>query len=132
MNAGNGSSVSSSMMVALVLSPSSPRGKKFLSIFAINSNKLIFVNSIHSLLSKCPCIQHLELSSTLFLYDQHVVDFSLFLGNLVSINLSGCWHLTVTTYFSLVRNYPSLSEINMEGTSVGKETTIRRHFGVYP
>jgi F-box and leucine-rich repeat protein 2/20 len=96
----------------------------------LDSNKPIFVNSIHSLLSKCPRIQRLELNSTNFLYDQHVVDFSLFLGNLVFINLNGCDHLTEITLFSLVGNCPSLSEIHMEDTSIGKESV--GHSGVYP
>jgi len=93
-------------------------------------NKPNFINSIHCMLSKCPCIQHLELRSTSFLTDQLVVEMCLFFGKLVSINLSGCLHLTETTLFSLVRNCPSISEIKMEGTSIGKNNL--EHSGVYP
>ncbi|XP_013451216.2 F-box/LRR-repeat protein 2 [Medicago truncatula] len=93
-------------------------------------NKPNFINSIHCMLSKCPCIQHLELRSTSFLTDQLVDEMCLFFGKLVSINLSGCHHLTETTLFSLVRNCPSISEIKMEGTSIGINTL--EHSGVYP
>ncbi|KEH25247.1 putative leucine-rich repeat domain, L domain-containing protein [Medicago truncatula] len=92
-------------------------------------NQTNFVNTIHRLLSKSPCIQHLELCHITSLNDQHVVDFSLFLGNLVSINLCG-GYLTETTFFSLVRNCPLLTEIKMENTCIGKETV--GHSGVYP
>jgi hypothetical protein len=53
-------------------------------------NKANFINSFSRMLSQLQCIQHLELCSTYFLNDQHVVDFSLFLGNMVSINLNKC------------------------------------------
>jgi len=95
-----------------------------------NNNQTNFVNTIHRLISKHPCIQHLELRGNYFLNDQHVVDFSLFLGNLVSINLSDCLCLAETTLFSLVRNCPLLSEIKMEGTHIGKGTV--GYSGVYP
>jgi hypothetical protein len=51
--------------------------------------------------------------------DHDVVELSLFLGDLVSINLSECSMLTYSTMFALVRNYPSLSEAKMEHTSLG-------------
>jgi len=39
------------------------------------------------LLSKCRCIEHLDLQKGEFLNNYAVNDFSLFLGNLVSINV---------------------------------------------
>jgi hypothetical protein len=45
--------------------------------------------AIHSLLSKCH-LQHLELDRSDFLNDQHVAQLTLFLADLVSINLNGC------------------------------------------
>ncbi|XP_058729531.1 uncharacterized protein LOC131601681 [Vicia villosa] len=75
-----------------------------------------------SLLSKSPCIQHLILRSAPFLNNQHVAELSLFLGDLISINLSRCKRLTESALFALVRNCPSLIEINMGGTSIGKES----------
>ncbi|XP_058729655.1 F-box/LRR-repeat protein 3-like [Vicia villosa] len=77
---------------------------------------------IFSLLSKSPCIQHLILRSASFLNNQHVAEFSLFLGDLISINLSHCKRLTESAVFALVRNCPALIEINMEWTSIGKES----------
>ena len=78
-------------------------------------------HGIFSLLSKCKCIQHLNLQDAHFLNDQHVVDLSLFLGHLLSINLSKCSMLTHLSLFALVKNCPSLSEIKMNYTSIGKQ-----------
>lgn len=80
------------------------------------------INGISSLLSNSPYIQHLDLSHTNFLNDQHVAEFSLFLAHLVSINLTGCWKLTESALFSLVINCPSLSDIKMEYTTIGNES----------
>ncbi|KEH26041.1 putative leucine-rich repeat domain, L domain-containing protein [Medicago truncatula] len=100
------------------------------------NNETNFVSTIQRLLSKSPCIQHLELQSTYFLNNQHVVDFCLCLGNLVSINLNFCHHLTETTLFSLVRNCYSLIEVKMECTAIGKENVGNSdslvEYGVYP
>ncbi|XP_045798143.1 transport inhibitor response 1-like protein Os05g0150500 [Trifolium pratense] len=68
---------------------------------------------IVSLLSKCQHIQHLDLRRTEFLNDQHVVQLSLFMRNLVSINLSECDMLTKLALFELVRKCPLLSEIKV-------------------
>ncbi|AES97188.2 putative leucine-rich repeat domain, L domain-containing protein [Medicago truncatula] len=98
------------------------------------NNPTNFITSICSLLSKCPCIQHLDLQKTYFLNDQLVAE--LFLADLVSINLSDCLHLTELALYSLVRNCPSLCEIKMEYTSIGKESEgssdSLEQFGVYP
>jgi F-box/leucine-rich repeat protein 2/20 len=77
-------------------------------------------DGIFSLLSKCQHIQHLDLTNADFLSDHHVVKLSLFLADLVSINLSKCCKLTDSTLFALVRNCPSLSDIKMENTSIGE------------
>ncbi|XP_058726447.1 uncharacterized protein LOC131597797 [Vicia villosa] len=74
---------------------------------------------IFSLLSKCQCIQHLDLQGADFLNDQHVINLSLFFGHLVSINLSNCKMLTQLSLLSLVSNCLSLSEINMNYTKSG-------------
>jgi F-box and leucine-rich repeat protein 2/20 len=85
-----------------------------------------FINNcadpLQSLLSKCLCIQHLDLRCTYFLNDQHVIEWSLFLADLVSINLSTCHSLTESALFSLVRSCHSLSDIKMEYTNIGKES----------
>ncbi|CAK8574517.1 unnamed protein product [Lathyrus sativus] len=75
---------------------------------------------IFSLLSKCPSIQHLNLKRAYCLNDQHVVELSLFLGDLMSINLNHCKRLTESALFALVSKCPSLIEIKMESTSIGK------------
>jgi len=94
------------------------------------SSQTNFINGIQSLLSKCRCIKHLNIRSTYFLKDQHVARISLFHGDLVSINLSYCSRLSESALFSIVRNCPSLSEIKMENTAIGKKSV--ENSGVYP
>ncbi|KAK2366149.1 F-box/LRR-repeat protein [Trifolium repens] len=86
------------------------------------------------LLSKCQRIQHLDLQYTDFLNDQHVVEFSSLLVDLVSINLSGCLNLTKSALFTLAKNCPSLSEIKMEniGCNIVWSSDSLVEFGVYP
>ncbi|GAU44988.1 hypothetical protein TSUD_184890 [Trifolium subterraneum] len=84
-------------------------------------------DGIFCLLSKCPCIQHLDLQYTRFLdnqhlTDQHLVQLSSFLGHLISINLDHCRKLTESALFALAKNCPLLSEIKMEYTLIGKES----------
>ncbi|KEH25433.1 putative leucine-rich repeat domain, L domain-containing protein [Medicago truncatula] len=85
----------------------------------LGHNDTSYINEFHYLLSKCRCIQHLDLNGIYFLNDLHVAELSLLLGDLVSINLSECRMLTESALFSLVRNCPSLREIKMERTNVG-------------
>ncbi|KAK2420226.1 F-box/LRR-repeat protein [Trifolium repens] len=74
------------------------------------------------------------LRSTDFLNDQHVVELSSFLVDLVSINLSCCLNLTKSALFTLVKNCPSLSEINMEniGRKIVGSSDSLVEFGIYP
>ncbi|CAL5194853.1 unnamed protein product [Lathyrus oleraceus] len=88
-----------------------------------------------SLLSKCQSIRHLNLQLTEFLNDSHVVDLSLYLVGLVSVNLSHCPMVTDSSLFALVRKCPSLSEIIMK--EIGGNKSIVNYdylidFGVYP
>ncbi|XP_045830684.1 F-box/LRR-repeat protein 3-like [Trifolium pratense] len=75
---------------------------------------------ICNLLSMSGFLQHLDLQNAMFLNDYRVAVFSKFLFNLVSINLSHCRRLTESTLFELVENCPSLDEIRMEYTCIGK------------
>jgi len=79
-------------------------------------------SGIISLLSKCQHFQHLDLENAVFLKDEHVVEMSLFLRDLVSINLARCSKLTESAFFALLRNCPSLSDIKMEATCIGKKS----------
>ncbi|KAK2349769.1 F-box/LRR-repeat protein [Trifolium repens] len=74
------------------------------------------------LLSSCQRIQHLVLKYTDFLVDQHVLEFSAFLVDLVSINLSYCRRLTKSALFTLAKNSPSLSKIKME--NIGRKILL--------
>ncbi|KAK2368755.1 F-box/LRR-repeat protein [Trifolium repens] len=89
---------------------------------------------IYCLLSNRRGIQHLNLHGAYFLEDQHVVKLSLYLRDLISINLSHYSELTYSALFALVRNCPSLSEIKMEIIGryiVGNSDSLGK-FGVFP
>lgn len=73
------------------------------------------------LLSTCRFMEHLDLQNAEFLCDRGLEELCEFLGNLVSINVSGCRMLTDSALFALVRKCPLLSEIKMEATDVGKK-----------
>ncbi|MCH80028.1 F-box/LRR-repeat protein [Trifolium medium] len=90
-------------------------------------------NGIFYLLSKCQRIKHLNLEDARFLDDEHVVQLSVFLRDLVSINLSQCCKLK-EALFTLARNCPSLSEIKMEwnGSMSVQNSDSLVEFGVYP
>ncbi|KAK2385608.1 F-box/LRR-repeat protein [Trifolium repens] len=79
-------------------------------------------SGIFYLLSKCQHFQHLDLQNAVFLTDKHVAELSLFLGDLLYINLSRCSLLTISAFFALIKSCPSLSEIKMERTSIGKKS----------
>ncbi|KAK2368753.1 F-box/LRR-repeat protein [Trifolium repens] len=89
---------------------------------------------LYCLLSNRRGIQHLNLDGAYFLEDQHVVKLSLYLRDLVSINLSHCWELTYSALFALVRNCPSLSEFKMEiiGSNIVGNSDSLGKFGVFP
>ncbi|GAU35726.1 hypothetical protein TSUD_259010 [Trifolium subterraneum] len=70
---------------------------------------------IFNLLSKCQSIQYLDLQRAHF-KDCNFVELSLFLVDLVSINISKCSRLTIVTLSALLRNCSKLSEVRMEGT----------------
>ncbi|XP_057452834.1 F-box/LRR-repeat protein 3-like [Lotus japonicus] len=76
---------------------------------------------ISCLLSSCKFVQHLDLQSAEFLNDQHVAELSVFLGNLISIDISYCKGLTDLALFALIRNCSLLSEIKMKVTGIGKK-----------
>ena len=83
---------------------------------------------------KCQGFNHLDLELP-FLNDQHVVQLSSFLGDLMSINLSCCLKLSKLALYALTKNCPLLSEIKMEG--IGKSRSVENsdslvEFGVYP
>jgi len=71
------------------------------------------------LLSKCRFLQLLDLQDAKFLNDQRINELSVYLADLVSINVSGCYQLTYSAFFALLRNCPLLAEIRMESTGIG-------------
>ncbi|OMO52900.1 Leucine-rich repeat, cysteine-containing subtype [Corchorus capsularis] len=78
-------------------------------------------DGISVLLSKYHSLTHLDLEGANFLNDESMIESTKFLGNLTFINLSLCSKLTNSTFFSLIRNCPLLSIINMERTNLGLE-----------
>jgi len=91
---------------------------------------------IYNLLSNCQFIQHLDLQNANFMSDKHVVELSLFLGDLVSINISNCASLNNVALFALLRSCAKLTDVKMEYTSIGKMSVENSYtfmyFGVYP
>ncbi|KAK7349116.1 hypothetical protein VNO77_06219 [Canavalia gladiata] len=77
------------------------------------------VAGISYVLSKCQSVQCLDLRKLDFLTDQCITKLSVFLFSLTCINLSGCRQLTNSTFFTLTKNCPLLSEIKMERTYLG-------------
>nr|XP_027188654.1 F-box/LRR-repeat protein 4-like [Cicer arietinum] len=82
-------------------------------------------DGIYRLISKCQHIQHLALRhiegwKDYFLNDERVLQLSLFLGDLVSVDFTQFWKLTELSLLALVRNCPSLIEITMQETCIGK------------
>ncbi|AES98360.2 F-box/LRR protein, putative [Medicago truncatula] len=67
-------------------------------------------DGLFCLLSKCrrQGFRHLYIGLSKFLNDQHVIQLSSFLGDLMSINLSNCDKLTESSLFALARNCPLL------------------------
>ncbi|KAI9089560.1 hypothetical protein K1719_029165 [Acacia pycnantha] len=75
---------------------------------------------ISCLLAKCQSVQYLDLQNA-NLTDQDMRELSLLLRNLTFINLSLSSKLTNSTFLTLTRNCPVLSEIRMERTTLGTE-----------
>jgi len=80
------------------------------------------------------CYPNVMVSNIWILNDQHVVQLSSFLDDLMSINLSGCDKLTERALFTLVRKCHSLSEIKIEyiGRKSARNSEYSVDFGVYP
>ncbi|KEH25280.1 F-box/LRR protein [Medicago truncatula] len=93
-----------------------------------------YYNGLFYLLSMChKSFQHLDLEDNRFLNDQHVVELSSFLGDLVSVNLSNCSKITESALFALARKCPLLGEITMEnirGSVANYESPA--YIGVHP
>ncbi|XP_057454513.1 F-box protein At1g47056-like [Lotus japonicus] len=87
---------------------------------------------ISCLLSRCKFVQHLALRSAEFLNDQLVADLSVFLGNLISIDLSCCQRFTELTLFALIRNCSLLREIEMEISGIGQKNNYLMNCCVNP
>jgi len=81
-------------------------------------------DGIYYLLSRSRFLQHLDLQDATFLNDQCINDLSVFLADLVSINLSGCYQLTNSAFFALPRNCPLLAEIRMASTDIGRRPSV--------
>ncbi|GAU35727.1 hypothetical protein TSUD_259020 [Trifolium subterraneum] len=113
--------LSSSHISDMLLTSIAMRGLPLRRLVLQNCTGYSYVG-IFSLLSKCQGIKHLDLQKAEFLNDHHVVELSLFLGGLMSINLSDSRNLTNLALFALVGHCSSLNEIIMEYTTIGKET----------
>ncbi|KAJ4718575.1 putative F-box/LRR-repeat protein [Melia azedarach] len=74
---------------------------------------------ISFVLSKYQSLEYLNLEGANFLDDESMIGLSRFLCSLNSINLGFCSKLTNSTFFTILRDCPSLTEIKMETTNLG-------------
>lgn len=79
------------------------------------------LTGISLLLRSYPSLVSLDLKGTRFLTDECVLELSQFLHKLTSINLCSCSKLTDSTIFTLGGSCPSLVQLDMGLTSLGKE-----------
>lgn len=77
-------------------------------------------DGIRCLLSKCQCIQHLDIQNAKVVNNYNIDYLSFLLSNLESINLSHGRNLSELSLLTLVRRCPLLNEIYMENTSIGE------------
>ncbi|KAH7572593.1 hypothetical protein JRO89_XS04G0278900 [Xanthoceras sorbifolium] len=66
-------------------------------------------------------LEYLNLEGADFLNDGSMIELSHYLSRLKSINLGYCSKLTNSTFFTLLKECPVLSEISMETTNLGVE-----------
>ncbi|XP_050915230.1 uncharacterized protein LOC127130224 [Lathyrus oleraceus] len=79
-------------------------------------------HGIYDLLSKVHRIQYLGLQGVDFLTNHQFSRLSLFIPDLVSINLSDCFKLTESALFALIKNCHSLAEITIENIYIDRES----------
>ncbi|XP_068653052.1 uncharacterized protein [Aristolochia californica] len=73
---------------------------------------------ISRLVQACESLHHLDLESAYFHRDEMVLALTRYFRNLISVNLSACYRLTITTFVTLVTKCPCLEDIRMEKTSL--------------
>ncbi|XP_031131912.1 F-box/LRR-repeat protein 4 [Ipomoea triloba] len=78
-------------------------------------------NGLLSLLSAYPSLQYLALEAFDFLTDEIMEALSVYLRSVVTIKLTECSRLTISTIFALARNCDVLEELDMENTGLGRK-----------
>ncbi|XP_070026612.1 uncharacterized protein [Nicotiana sylvestris] len=86
------------------------------------------LSGISLLLCAYQSLKYLSLVQVDFLSDESMNDLSKYLQSLVTIDVSGCKRLTISTFFTLARNCPLLEAINMGSTDLGTKDSF--HNGV--
>ncbi|XP_031131911.1 F-box/LRR-repeat protein 4-like [Ipomoea triloba] len=89
--------------------------------FSLVCCKGITSNGLLSLLSAYPLLQYLALEID-FLTDEIMEVLSLYLRSAVTIKLTKCSRLTISTIFALARNCDVLEELDMENTGLGRKS----------
>ncbi|XP_077236716.1 RNI-like superfamily protein [Tasmannia lanceolata] len=87
---------------------------------ALSSCRGYTITGILMVLRLNQSVNHLDLEGADFLTDDSMGDLIQYLPNLVSIVISSCSNLTNKTFCNLAKSCPSLEEIQMERTSLGK------------
>ncbi|CAK9310366.1 unnamed protein product [Citrullus colocynthis] len=86
------------------------------------------LSGISLLLYKNLLIEWLDLEAANFLTDESVKELSEFLPLVKFINLSNCSNLTCSSLFTLARNCPTLTDINMKIVNLKKEEDCTTDF----
>ncbi|GMH03608.1 hypothetical protein Nepgr_005447 [Nepenthes gracilis] len=78
-------------------------------------------SGILSLLRTYQSLEYLALEGVYFLNDRSMIDLAKFLRNANTIKLNFCSRLSDSTFFTLIKNCPSLNSLEMEKTDMGKQ-----------
>ncbi|GAB2269523.1 hypothetical protein Dimus_004444 [Dionaea muscipula] len=78
-------------------------------------------SGILALLRTYQSLEYLALEGVYFLNDRSMIDLSKFLRNANTVKLNFCSRLSDSTFFTLVKNCPSMNSLEMEKTNLGKQ-----------
>uniref|UniRef100_A0A7C8ZBF2 F-box/LRR-repeat protein 15-like leucin rich repeat domain-containing protein n=1 Tax=Opuntia streptacantha TaxID=393608 RepID=A0A7C8ZBF2_OPUST len=75
-----------------------------------------------SLLRSYPSLEYLALEGVYWVSDRSIIDLSKFLRQASTVKLSFCSRLTSSAFFTMLKNCPSLSSLEMEKAGMGQQS----------
>lgn len=76
---------------------------------------------ILSLLRSYPTLEYLALEGVYWLSDRSIIDLSKFLRKATTVKLNFCSRLTSSAFFTMLKNCPELSSLEMEKAGMGEQ-----------